>query len=264
MKTISRNQTISYLILLFLLILNISESSMVLIHDDILHLIANATTSDPLANWVVAFYGLALFGSFSAIAVIIALNRDDMQKMNMDKSFVLLLLICGALGLYSLPYNCFSVIAFLYLVYAMFGRKIRFGIPVHTTLWRIVWIISIIASILFVFYGFLHVLKIEQNMNLFFFESVPFSVYEEAVYRGVLFMFLKDLELSEPKIIYIQAFLFWISHINYALESPVYFWIFIPVLGLILGYIALRSKSITTSSVIHILVNFFTVFVLHP
>lgn len=69
-------------------------------------------------------------------------------------------------------------------------------------------------------------------------------------------MFLKDLGLSDSKAFYIQAFLFSIKHINY-LFSPLTFWVIVPILSLTLGYIVLRSKSLTPSTFVHVLYNAF-------
>jgi membrane protease YdiL (CAAX protease family) len=177
----------------------------------------------------------------------------------MDQFFVLLLIICGLLGLYVLPYNCFSGIAFIYLLYALLSKKIKFG-SVNRNLLRVsLWMVGISAGGFLLISSFLNMPKIGQNMNYFLFEVIPFSVYEEAVYRGILIMFLKDLLYSESKILYIQAFFFWISHISYLIESPSTFWVFIPILGLTLGCIALRTKSITLSAIAHILINAFSV-----
>ena len=256
MKTILRNQIISYLILLFLLVINISESALVLMHDDIL---AIASTSDSLSNWVVILYGLILFGGFPLIAVVIALNRDDLQRLNVDRLYVLLLLVAGILAFYELPYNCFSGIAFIYLVYALLSKKIKLGVPDRSALRISLWIVGIFAITLLLINSSLNIPKIAQNLQYFVSELIPGSIFEEAFYRGLLFMFLKDMRLSESKIFYIQAFLFWISHINYLIQNPFTFWIFIPVLGLVLGYIVLRTRSIGVSTIAHVLVNVITV-----
>lgn len=68
-------------------------------------------------------------------------------------------------------------------------------------------------------------------------------------------MFLKDLGLNESRIFYIQALVFWISHINYLFESPIFFWIILPIVSLTYGYVVYRSKSLTPSTIAHILYN---------
>jgi len=252
MKSITKRQVITYSILLLLLVLNVSESTMVLIHDDILNLKTNSGASDQLANWVILLYGLLLFGGFVAIAIVIALNQDDLQRLNMDKSFVVMFLISGLTGLYVLPYNCFAAVAVVFLIYALLSNKLKFETADRSPLINILGFSLLVTSGCLLLVG--SSLNI-QNMSFFFVEAIPFSVYEEAVYRGMLYMLLKDLNLSESKIFFTQVFVFWISHINYLLSDPLNFWVFIPIIGCTLGYIALRSKSITPSAIAHIFIN---------
>jgi len=65
----------------------------------------------------------------------------------------------------------------------------------------------------------------------------------------------KDLKWGDTRIFLFTSFLFWISHINYLLDNPFNFWIFIPAVSLLLGYIVLRSKSITPSILAHVFIN---------
>jgi membrane protease YdiL (CAAX protease family) len=257
MKVKSRNQVISYLILLLWLAIRISAAGVVLIHDNNS---AITSTSDPLSNWNIALYGLILFGSFAMIAVVIALNRDDLQRLNMDVWYLILLLIAGIVGLYELPYNCFSGIAVIYLLYVLLSKKIKPGFPDRSAFPISLWVVGIFAVTFLLISRFLDVPKIEQNIQYFVLEIVPGSIFEEAMFRGLLFMFLKDLGLSESKFLYIQAFLYWISHIDYFFQAPIWFWIFLPAMGLTLGYIVLRTKSIGLSAVAHVLINIVSVF----
>lgn len=252
----TKKQILSFLILLLWLALNITQSALVVIHDDIL---AISSTSDPLSNWIVVLYELILFGSFPLIAVVIALNRDDLQKLNIDKLYVILLLIAGILALYELPFNCLNGVAFIYLVHAWLSKKVKFGSPDPVALRISLWVVGIFAFIFLMIIGLLDMPKIEQNVRYFIVELTPGSIFEEAMYRGLLFMFLKDLRFGESKFLYTQAFIFWISHINYLFQGPLYFWIFIPAMGLTLGYIVLRTKSIAVSAITHILMNVITV-----
>ena len=74
-------------------------------------------------------------------------------------------------------------------------------------------------------------------------------------------MFLKDLGLSDSKAIFLQAFIFGAKHINYLFSSPFSFWLAIPLLGLILGIIVFRTKSLTVSTFVHLLYNIFAGFI---
>ena len=260
MKTWTKQQALTHAILLILLVVDFSQSLLVLIHDDLLSPLVKEIYTNQFKFWRTFLYGLMLFGSFPIIMLVIRLNQAQLQKMNMDWFYAVMLITAGLIGLYSLPYNCFAGIALLYAVYILFDNKIRFGVADQNALRMILLIASGFAGIMILIVGFFDATKIaflntEQSVRHFLFEAIPFSIYEEAVYRGMLYMFLKDLGMSESKTFYTQALLFWISHINYLLESAIGFWITLPILSLTLGYIAFRSKSITPSAIAHILYN---------
>jgi len=260
MKTWTKNQVITYTILLVLLIVDLSLSLLVLIYRDSFSPSSKDVNADRLEFWITILYGLILFGSFPLITLVITLNQDQLQKLNIDKFYFVLLIACGLAGLYSLPYNCFAGIAAIYAVYTLLVHKARFGIADESALRIILLIVGVFAGILICMIGLvdatkIDILRAEQWTKDFIFDTIPISVYQEAVFRGILYMFLKDLNLSESKIFYTQAFLFWITHIHYLFQSPVFFWIIIPASGLIFGYLAFRTKSITPSAIAHILSN---------
>src|SRR6185436_3601062 len=171
-----------YIILLILLVVNFSESLMVLIYDD-LHI-----QTDELRLWTILLYGLILFGSFPLIMVVVRLNQDDLQKLNIDKFYVLMLITAGLIGLYSLPYNCFAGIAVIYAVYILFDNKIRSGIADPHTLRMILLIVGIFTGIVICISLAnpmkADLLQSEQWMRKFVVETILISIYEEAVYRG--------------------------------------------------------------------------------
>ena len=84
---------------------------------------------------------------------------------------------------------------------------------------------------------------------------MPFVVIEEVIFRGLLWMFLKFLSWTDPKIIILQAVLFWLSHTYYMFANPILFWIIIPIVSILLGIMVWRYKSITSSTIAHILFN---------
>ncbi|NOT06500.1 MAG: CPBP family intramembrane metalloprotease [Anaerolineales bacterium] len=62
------------------------------------------------------------------------------------------------------------------------------------------------------------------------------------------------------KIVILQAILFWISHV-YAFNNLTFFWITTPMVSIFLGIIVWRSKSITPSTIAHLLINMLLGFV---
>ena len=260
MKTWTKNQIITHSILLILLVVDFSHSLLILIYDDLLSPSVKDIYADRIEFWIIMLYGLILIGSFPIITLVIKLNQLQLEKLNIDKFFVVMLTTSGLIGLYSLPYNCLAGIALIYTVYILFDNKIRFGVADRHALRKFLLIVSVSTAILVFIVSFfantkIDLLNTEKSVRHFLLEAIPNSIHEEVVYRGMLYMFLRDLGMSESKTFYTQAVLFWISHINYLIESAVGFWITLPILSLILGYIAYRSKSITPSAIVHILYN---------
>jgi membrane protease YdiL (CAAX protease family) len=80
------------------------------------------------------------------------------------------------------------------------------------------------------------------------------GIFEEPIYRGFLWGFLRNIGLSEGQTLIAQGGLFWISHINF-IHYPFTFWITASVMALVLGFLALRSKSIIPPIIAHVIYN---------
>lgn len=78
---------------------------------------------------------------------------------------------------------------------------------------------------------------------------------EEVIFRGLLWMYLEELGIPGIAIVIIQTLLFWGSHIYYMFSNPILFWFELPIASFLLGIIVWKYKSLTPSSVGHILFN---------
>ena len=206
------------------------------------------------------FYGY----SFILVAIVIGVNWRDLERLNINKGFVLIFL-CGGLAYGWEPNNwqlgivsnwqlrlvTVLVSLFVFVLYAM--GWLKFG-DVDPSLGRIVIIILI---------GFLlATLSISNSINFtkirwiiqWFLIFLPLVIVEEVVYRGILWMFLKGLNFSDFKVVILQAILFWFSHVD-SYSDAVFFFIIIPIISVLLGVIVWRSKSIAPSVIAHVLFN---------
>jgi len=150
--------------------------------------------------------------------------------------------------------------AVIYAVSILLGKRVKFAVMDPKALRIFLLIIGVLAGTVVYMTSFNDAIRIsfpwtQASVRHFVLQVIPGTIYEEAVYRGMLYMFLMDIGVSKPKTFYIQAFLFWITHINYLFRFPFAFWIVIPILSLTLGYIAMRSKSLTPSTFAHLLYN---------
>jgi membrane protease YdiL (CAAX protease family) len=84
-------------------------------------------------------------------------------------------------------------------------------------------------------------------------------VFEEILFRGVLWMLLIDLKLSPRTTLLVQALLFWVSHYRFLFTGSHFaFWVMMPILGLTYGVIVYKSKSVSITSLCHWSNNFLT------
>lgn len=84
--------------------------------------------------------------------------------------------------------------------------------------------------------------------------NLLFTIFEEVIYRGILWMLLTSINISGYRLVMIQAVLFWLSHVNY-LFQPIAFWFYMPFLGIVLGMMVWRTKTITASITGHFMYN---------
>lgn len=106
-----------------------------------------------------------------------------------------------------------------------------------------------VSSLVFSFKSWLTILP------LFLIQLSNAAALEEPLFRGFLWGYLRILGWKDEWILPLQALLFWVGHIYYWGEAPYSLWIMVPLSGIVLGLLAWRSRSITTSMVAHGLIN---------
>ena len=271
MKTWTKRQYLTYILLFAFLLLDFSQALFFLIVRDLLDpSVVQIYTPQLriLAGYLNVFQWL---GSFPIIIFILKVNRDRLQEMNIDRFYMLMLVTAGMIPLYKspyiFPYNFLAVISFtalIYAVYILFSNTAKFAIVDRNSFLKTLLIIGTLAGIIFWINGFIHtVIKGVPNIKLsdtFVFQQIPGLIYEEAMYRGVLYMFLMDVGVSKPKAFFIQAFWFSGKHIHLLLAFPFFYWIIFPILSLTFGYIVMRSKSLTLSAFAHLLYSTYVEF----
>lgn len=266
MKTWTKRQYLTYILLFALLFVDFSRELFALIVRDLLDPSVRKLYAHQLGPLQVILYAIQMLGSFPILVFIFKLNRDQLQRMNVDRFYVVLLIISGLIKLYAYPYlyNILAVIALIYAVYILFNSKVKFGVIDFNGLRMMLLIVGVLAGIQFCNSGLDGEIKISlpssELLDQFLLRIIPGSIYEEAMYRGVLYMFLMDVGVSKSKALYIQAFLFSFKHIGSLLVSPFFFWVILPILSLGYGYIAMRSKSLTPSTIVHLLSNTWIIF----
>ena len=81
------------------------------------------------------------------------------------------------------------------------------------------------------------------------------ATLEEPLFRGFLWGFLKERGWRDITICFFQAALFMLGHLYYLGPCNLVFFVGIPALGLVLGLLAWKSRSIGTSMLAHAFIN---------
>jgi membrane protease YdiL (CAAX protease family) len=223
-------------------------------------LIPEASTGDN-ADTFSYFYILI---TFSLLAVVIWLNKANLSLLNIDTFFVyifilagILLFLCFGLSLLGIAAGV-SVISIFNLLRTrnlIFDNKYKsvstiliaaIGIT-PVILWRL-----LLHDLPFYIDGYFK-LSASEVFGLIVLRTWG-TVYEEMLFRGMLWMILSKWKFSNSIIVLTQALLFWVVHANSV--SGFSFWVTLPIFSLWLGFLVVRSKSLVPSTIAHLAYNF--------
>ena len=209
----------------------------------------------------IAYY-FALFITI-LITALIWLNKEQLHILHIDKYFIFLFLILGVLTfmVYGATWlgvsGCASA---LFIIYLLRKRSLGFENDKSLMLLILLTALGIMPVLLFRLLAnepslFIKNFFALDGVNLFvlIFRTLHAVIYEEVLFRGLLWMFLEKLKLSGMKILLIQGFLYWIVHFNWMPRAS--FWVLLPILSLWLGFLVLKSKSLVPSISAHFIWN---------
>jgi membrane protease YdiL (CAAX protease family) len=251
-KRLLVNEKISNVILLFLLLLRLVDQ----------YLPVWIFGAD-IPNW----YGYWYAGIAYVLTVaIVGLNRHRLASLNIDRPFVIALMIGGFLYLFYLPLDIGFpvVIAAGFLLWAYqenhFVLKNTIEYPSGTMPLLLISVFLVLLPILLFNLTMKNSVSLElilTSVVSIFHVQLALIAFEEVIFRGALWGYLCELGWKEPTIFVTQAFLFWIAHSRFILvgHSVYSFWVATPLISLTLGFITWRAKSLTPSTIAHFLFN---------
>lgn len=189
---------------------------------------------------------------------IIIINRANLIEMNIDKSFLIILSISIGIHVFNFFYPFGWVALILSLIFYLLLKREEFIINNTTKTTFGILVLVIIVYLSFVLRYELKYTEYNFLINNKFYQSIiriSFTVTEELIFRGFLWMYLKNLNWHESIIIVFQSVLFWLFHLYLLPLYPIAFLISIPIMSLILGIITAHSKSLSPSTLSHFLYN---------
>jgi membrane protease YdiL (CAAX protease family) len=226
--------------------------------------------SEPL--WASTFQRVALY---SLMCYFVCINRGQLRNFHLGKVSIWILLLSGVLlgiGSHSIISLLFWIPSLILLVFYIKGR-FHFQPANQPIGW---FAISAIAGILV--HSVIYVIT-ALFMPSSFSNSIPWPglipivavlisqiasvvVFEEVIFRGLLWGYLESKAWDTVVILFFQAVLFWVPHVIYYSSFPITFWVVAPIMGLLLGVIAWRSHSVTACIIMHAIYNTISLFYL--
>ena len=217
-----------------------------------------------IPDWAAYWYNSV---AFILTVFIIWLNRHRLSALNIDRPFVVALIIGGVFyALRPTPNNVGALVGItaglVYWAYInnLFVFKNPIIYPKGTGLLILLSTILALVPILVYKLTFKNHLTPPTFITTFFGvlqNYLALNVFEEVIFRGALWAYLRSLGLSERSAFFVQVLLFWIAHHRTLLLGELYFfWVAAPCIAVLLGLLSWRSKSLTPSLIGHFLYNF--------
>lgn len=195
--------------------------------------------------------------SFVLVSVVILANRNNPSKMNIDQNYLMLYVASGIVfgAKYFWPTGWLGLVCVGLIAYMLIKNKFDFAQRATPDSAKMT-LILFAAFFLNWWYKitFMGRPAIGQYV-MFYISGLPFWVMEEALIRGMLWMTLEAFGWRPFRIVLVQAFIFWILHIQYVLSNPYLFWVLTPLGSIFYGVLVWKYKSITPSAIAHILFN---------
>lgn len=226
--------------------------------------LANWAFGTRMPDWVPYWYnGIA----YILTAIIVWLNRHRLATLNIDRPFIVALMIGGFLYVFhETPYNIGALVGITagMFYWAYINHQFVFKKPAPYPKGTVLLILLSILLALAPVEIFQPTFKTPLSFQSFAVTlmgtlqiGLMLNVFEEVIFRGALWAYLRSLGLSEQIAFSVQAVLFWIAHHRDRLDGGEYFfWIAVPCMAILLGILAWRSKSLTPSLAAHFLFNF--------
>jgi membrane protease YdiL (CAAX protease family) len=200
--------------------------------------------------------------TFLLILLAIWLNKSRLNELNLDRTaYVLLLIAVVLLGWHFVPFFLGAFLLAAVVTIIMIGRNESFQFS-HPTLLSggamtpLVMILLLLPPLILLSSNFGASLQNFSVIQLALQKANFFGVYfEEFLFRGMLWDYLRSRSLRTIHVIVIQALLFWLAHISSGIDKWIFFWVTLPFISIMLGLLVHRSKSLAACVTTHFLYN---------
>jgi len=196
-------------------------------------------------------------------------ENDRLEEYNLDRLSITTLIIFAFLR-YNLTFVgeiYYKIVVFtLGLVIALLFIFNFHKIPRTKPVWIMIGILSCLLVIPFAYINAYNpaMKPVALSLKKYFWQGVGLStlyglsfvsIYEEIIFRGILFGWLRKLKWADKTIIFVQAFLFWLLHFWQASAKPFDYFILLPLFILATSLLLYYSKQVFSSILLHTAVD---------
>ena len=220
-----------------------------------------------LARFVYAFFlhydrltleAAYLLLNYFLITLLIRINKPQLYLLNFDRNSMFFFVLLG-ITYAVLLYQSVGIFLFLMVVYNrdLLSQNVAFA-KTESSLKSILLGVLGVLTLLIYFWAQPDALRFSGNVEIagaILQANAPVVFFEEFIFRGVLWMALRKINLSERWILMTQAALFGFAHYYFYFDYPVFLFVVIPISGILFGAMVYRTKSIFLSLVCHFLFN---------
>jgi len=206
-------------------------------------------------------YGIT--ASLISITIFVWANKDDLSKFNIDKYVIYTLILSGVLLFLSFGFSLLGIVAIICALLVRGALHSSKSESLKTANFSAIFLLTILAIApeiplkLFAPESF-RISNYYLDLNIGkIFVLVSFTLwnvmFEEMLFRSILWCILREWKLNDKRTIIAQAFLFWLVHLDGIITPSHAIPVFI--FGIWSGFFVLRSKSLTPSIALHIVHN---------
>jgi membrane protease YdiL (CAAX protease family) len=216
------------------------------------------------------FLYFIVISSYLCVFVLLGDQKENLKKYNLDVLSLILLVITGVIRVF------LQMPADLVFHIALFGFSISLLLVLLKNRTRIpntkgTWVVLGIAFCLLIIpLAFVDSFQIQKYLNSViplskvpdyiikdFLYNLSFgSLYEEIIFRSILWGYLRTKGWQESSIFWTQGLLFWSFHVN-QISTPITFFIVLPIFILLTSILVSRSKQLFPAIVFHTAFNAF-------
>jgi membrane protease YdiL (CAAX protease family) len=200
------------------------------------------------------------FLTYSLITIVIFLNESSLHLFHIDRVSMALFVFLG--GLYSFfipqPIGAMMTMVALFNLNMLLSKELSFSrIQFGVSVFALIILFIVLQLIYFLWIGetFSSVTHDVKVVSVLFKANFTWAIFEEIIFRGILWRYLKNKGLKEYQVVFTQAFFFWLVHFYYY-PHLIFFWIFVPVASVLFGVITYKSRSLLPSFIVHYFFNF--------